>query len=200
MNRREAIQKATVALGFAISAPAITAVLNGCKPTPQLNYQPVFFNIGQARMISEVAEIILPRTNTPGAKDVGVPEFIDKLLKEVYSKEDQESFLAGTIALDDDAKKTYGDRFNDCSPEQQKELVKKHHDAAFANNVDGSSGAWWDAAKKSDRPFILKVKELTLLGFFTSEAGATQVVQYNQVPGPFKGCVPLAEVGKAWAT
>jgi hypothetical protein len=44
------------------------------------------------------------------------------------------------------------------------------------------------------------MKELTLLGFFTSEPGATQVLQYNQVPGPFKGCVPLTEVGKQWAT
>jgi gluconate 2-dehydrogenase gamma chain len=200
MNRREAIQKATLALGYTISAPAITAVLNGCKPTPELNYQPVFFNIGQARLLSEVAEILLPRTETPGAKDAGVPAFIDKLLMEVYSKEDQEKFIAGMIEMDEDAKRIYGDRFNDCAPEQQKELVKKYHDAAYASKVDGASGSFWDAAKKNERPFILKVKELTLLGFFTSEAGASQVLQYNQVPGPFKGCVPLAEVGKAWAT
>lgn len=200
MNRREAIQKATLALGYAISAPALSAVLNGCKPTPELTYEPVFFNVGQARLIGEVCEVLLPRTDTPGAKDVGVPAFIDKLLKEVYPQADQESFIAGVVAFDEDAKKTYGDRFNDCSPEQQKELVKKHHDAAYATKVDGASGSFWDAAKKNERPFILKVKELTLLGFFTSEPGATQVLQYNQVPGPFKGCVPLTEVGKAWAT
>lgn len=200
MNRREAIQKATLALGFALSAPAITGILNGCKSAPDLNYQPVFFTKEQAGLISELSEILLPKTDTPGAKDVGVPSFIDVMLKEVYPKTEQDQFLKGLIAFDEDAQKMFGDSFIECSPEQQKEVVKKHHDAAFAGNVGGASGNWWDAANKSERPFILKVKELTLLGFFTSEAGATQVLQYNQVPGPYHGCVPLAEVGKAWAT
>jgi len=178
----------------------LTGVLNGCKSAPELNYKPVFFNEEQARLINELTEIILPKTSTPGAKEAGVPSFIDILINQCYSKEEQESFIKGLSAFDDDAKKTFGDPFSECTPEQQKELVKKHHDAAFATNVDGASTAWWDAGKKSDKPFILKVKELTLLGFFTSEAGATQVLQYNPVPGPYKGCVPLTEVGKAWAT
>jgi gluconate 2-dehydrogenase gamma chain len=200
MNRREAIQKATLALGFALSAPVLSGVLQGCKPTPELNYKPVFFNEEQARLISQLSEIILPKTDTPGAIEAGVPGFIDSLIKEVYSKEDKEAFLKGLTEFDEDAKKTYGDRFAECTPEQQKEFVKKHHDAAYATKVEGASGSFWDAAKKNERPFILKVKELTLIGFFTSEPGATQVLQYNQVPGPFKGCVPLKEVGKAWAT
>lgn len=200
MNRREAIHKATFALGFAISAPALTGILNGCKSAPELNYQPVFFNKEQAALVSQLSEILLPKTDTPGAKEVGVPAFIDKMLYEVYSKEEKENFLSGLSAFDADAKASFGDSFNLCTPEQQRELVKKHHDAAYAVGVNGASGNWWDAANKSERPFILVVKELTLLGFFTSEAGATQVLQYNQVPGPYKGCVPLTEVGKAWAT
>jgi gluconate 2-dehydrogenase gamma chain len=200
MNRREAIQKATLALGFAISAPALTGILNGCKPAPELNYQPVFFTKEQAALLDELTEILLPKTDTPGAKEVGVSSFIDVMLKDVYPKADQEAFLKGLAAFDEDAQKSFGDPFNECTVEQQKELVKKHHDAAFAENVGGASGNWWDAANKAERPFILKVKELTLLGFFTSEAGATQVLQYNQVPGPYHGCVPLTEVGKAWAT
>jgi len=200
MNRREAIQKATLALGFAISAPALTGILNGCKSAPEINYQPVFFTKEQAGLIAELSEILLPKTDTPGAKEVGVPSFIDTMLKEVYSKEDQDNFLKAMADFDADARTMFNDAFIDCTPEQQKELVKKHHDAAFAGNVGGASGNWWDAANKAERPFILSVKELVLLGFFTSEAGATQVLQYNQVPGPYHGCVPLAEVGKAWAT
>jgi gluconate 2-dehydrogenase gamma chain len=200
MNRREAIQKATLALGFALSAPVLTGVLQGCKPTPELTYKPVFFNEDQAQLISQLSEIILPKTATPGAIEAGVPGFIDNLIKEVYSKEDKEAFIKGLTEFDEEAKKVYGNHFAECTPEQQKEFVKKHHDAAYATKVEGASGSFWDAAKKNERPFILKVKELTLIGFFTSEAGATQVLQYNQVPGPFKGCVPLTEVGKAWAT
>ncbi|MFZ5999973.1 MAG: gluconate 2-dehydrogenase subunit 3 family protein, partial [Bacteroidota bacterium] len=56
------------------------------------------------------------------------------------------------------------------------------------------------AGEAKDRPFILMTKELTVSGFFTSEVGATQVLQYAPVPGAYHGCVPLAEVGKTWAT
>ena len=200
MNRREAIQKTALALGFAISAPVISAVLNGCKATPDLVYKADFFSEDQARLVSELAEIILPKTTTPGAKDVGVPGFIDGMLKEVYTKEDQDEFLKGLADFDTDAKKTYGDAFVDCDHDQQVAMVKKYHEDALSNVGTAGATGWWNAGSGGGKPFILKIKELTLLGFFTSEPGATEVLQYNQVPGPYKGCVPLKEVGKAWAT
>jgi len=200
MNRREAIQRTALALGYAISAPALAGVLNGCKAKAELAYKPVFFNEDQARAIAELAEIIIPKTDTPGAKDAGVPSFIDSMLGEVYGKEDKDKFLEGLAAFEADAQKTYGDSFAECKPEDQVALFKKHHDAAMASAGTGGPTGWWNTGGGADKPFVLKVKELTLLGFFTSEPGATQVLQYNQVPGPFKGCVPLAEVGKAWAT
>ena len=200
MNRRDAIQRAAMVLGYAVTGPALAGVLNGCKATPDLAFKPVFFSEDQARLISELAEIIIPKTTTPGAIEVGVPGFIDTMLKEVYAKEAQDEFLKGLAEFDADAQKTYGESFAGCDPEQRTALVKKHHDAAFAGKVEGGSSGWWNAGGGGDKPFILKVKELTLLGFFTSEAGATQVLQYNPVPGPYKGCVPLADVGKTWAT
>ena len=200
MNRREAIQRTAMVLGYAISAPALAGVLNGCKATPELSYTPVFFTKDQATAIAELAEIIIPKTATPGAKDAGVPAFIDSMLKEVYLKEDQDKFLKGLAEFEEDAQKTYGDSFSDCKPEDQVALFKKHHDAAIAAAGTGGPTGWWNTGGGADKPFVLKVKELTLLGFFTSEPGATQVLQYNQVPGPYHGCVPLAEVGKAWAT
>ncbi len=189
MDRREAIQRTAMVLGYAVTGPALAGILDGCKASPELTYTPDFFTEDQARLVSELSEIILPRTSTPGAKDVGVPGFIDSMLKGVYPKEDQDKFVKGLKDFDDDAKTSFGKAFVDCSGEDRSSMVKKHHDAALTKG-----------AQEGDRPFILKVKELTLLGFFTSEPGATQVLQYNQVPGPYKGCVPLTEVGKAWAS
>ncbi len=200
MNRREAIQRASLVLGYAITGPTLAAVLNGCKATPELSYTPSFFNEDQARAIETLAEMIIPKTETPGAKDVGVPGFIDALVKEVYSKEQQEKFLNGLAKFNEDAQKTYGNGFIDCSAEEQAAHFKKHHDEAVAKAGSGGSTGWWNTGSGAEQPFMLKIKELTILGFFTSEPGATQVLQYNQVPGPYKGCVPLAEVGKAWAT
>lgn len=200
MNRREVLERAAMVLGYAITSPALMGVLNGCKATPELNYKPVFFTEDHARLIAEVSEIILPKTTTPGAKDVGVPSFIDNMLKEVYSQKDQEAFIKSLIDFDDEAAKEYGSSFNECEGEEQIAFVKKMHAKAFEGSVETGSQGWWNTGGGKDKPFILKVKELTLLGFFTSQAGATEVLQYNQVPGPFQGCVPLEKVGKTWAT
>ncbi len=200
MNRREAIQRTALALGYAITGPALLGVMNGCKAAPELSYKPVFFTEDQARLVSEVAEIILPKTTTPGAKEVGVPGFIDSMLMEVYQKDDQDKFLKGLAEFDDDAKKTFSNSFNDCDSVEQTAHFKKHHDEALSASKGGESTGWWNTGGGSDKPFVLKMKELTLLGFFTSEPGATQVLQYNQVPGPFQGCVPLEKAGKTWAT
>ncbi len=191
MDRRQALQRAGLVLGYAISAPVIAGIMNGCKSTPELTYKPVFFTEEQAGLVSEVAAIIIPKTDTPGAKEVGVPAFIDQLIKQCYKKEDQDRFLAGLAEFDEGAKKAYGDSFMDLDPAKQKEYVKKTHDAAL------------DAVKAGtvkDKPFILVAKELTVVGFYTSEEGASKILQYAPVPGAFHGCVPMAEVGKTWAT
>jgi len=193
IDRREALRKTALLMGMAVSASALTGILQGCKATPELTYTPSFFTEDQARIVSEVAEIIIPKTDTPGAKDTGVPGFIDLMLKDCYKKEDQDHFIEGLTAFDAEAKKAYGDSFIYCKPEQQVELVTKIHAAAIAEAKQN---------KEAAKPFILMAKELTLLGFFTSEPGATQVLQYIAVPGSYKGCIPLAEAGngKTWAT
>ena len=201
MNRREAIQKAALTLGYVLSASAVAGVLHGCKARPDLVYKPDFFSEDQALTMSELVEIILPKTNTPGAKDAGVPGFIDSLLKEVYTAEQQNSFLTGLAAFDAEAKSSYGDNFGQCKKEDQLAFVKKKHNEAIHSVGQAGAEGWWNSKRGDiETPFIITVKELTILGFFTSEAGATQVLQYNQVPGSFQGCVPLEKVGKAWAT
>ena len=194
MNRREAIERTALILGYAVSAPAMMGVLKGCKAAPELAYKPVFFTEDQARTVGEVAEIIIPKTETPGAKEAGVPAFIDLMLKDVYPQQDKDRFVAGLLEFEQQTTKMYGDAFIDLDPVKQREWVKKVHDAAIEVYKK------LDEKGRKDKPFILMTKELTMLGFFTSEPGATKVLQYNPVPGAYHGCLPLAEVGKAWAT
>jgi hypothetical protein len=187
MNRREAIYRSAGLLGLAVTGPMVTALLNGCKPAPDLGFAPAFLTPEQAQTIRTLADVIVPRTDTPGAVDVGVPGFIDLMVKDVYSQDEQERFMTGLAAFEEGARKQ-GSRFADMDAEAQIAYVKSVHDPAV------------EAAKKGEpKPFILMAKELTLLGFFSSEPGATQVLQYESVPGAYHGCVPLAEVGRAWA-
>lgn len=192
MDRREALRRTALLMGGAVSAPAILGVLQGCKAKSGLVWKPVFLNEDQALVVSQVAEIIIPRTDTPGAKDVGVPSFIDQMLKEVYAPEDQKRFMEGLTAFNQEAKKTHGEVFTGLDDEDQAAYVKTVHDAA----VKAGRGS------ADERSFILTMKELTMLGFFTSEPGATEVLQYDAVPGAYHGCLPLSEAGngKTWAT
>jgi gluconate 2-dehydrogenase gamma chain len=200
MDRREAIQRAAMIMGYAITGPALVGVLNGCKASPEITFKPEFFNESQASLVSLVSEIIIPKTETPGAIDAGVPSFIDQMLKNIYTKEAQDKFLKDLTAFDEGARESHGDTFLECNDEQRLSYFTQQHNDAIKNSGGGGSTGWWNAGVGNTKPFILELKELTLLGFFTSEPGATQVLQYKQVPGPFQGCVPLATVGKTWAT
>ena len=175
-------------MGGAISAPAVLGVLKGCTPKKELNWQPAFLSEDQAAVVSEVAERIIPATDTPGAKDVGVPEFIDEMMNDIYGEEDQQQFVAGITELQEMSQSEYDKDFANLEPEQQDALLTKLEAAAQ------------EQGESDKKPFFTTMKELTLLGFCTSEVGATQVLQHIPVPGRYEGCISVEEAGgRAWA-
>lgn len=197
LNRRQVLQRVAYLMGGAISAPAVLGLLNGCAPKKQeVTWQPVVLTKEQAAVVTGIADIIIPRTDTPGAVDVGVPAFIDTMLKDVYTQEDRDRYVAGLNSLEDAARSAHGKPFVELNRSQQTEVVREIHDEAVAVEL-----AYDPRPKTLQRPFILMTKELTLLGFFCSEPGATQVLQYVAVPGGYQPCVALAQAGngKAWA-
>jgi hypothetical protein len=199
MNRREALQQVAFLMGGALSASSILGIEAGycADAAPAAPARKSVFNVSQLQLVARVAEIIIPRTDTPGATDVGVPHFIDLMLGDVYAKKDRDRYLAGLAEFEAAARSDGQSGFASLQPTQQVELVQKFHDVAVAEERRRPRG-------KNDhphRPFILMTKELTLLGFFTSQVGATQVLQYAAVPGSWHACVPLAQAGngRSWA-
>lgn len=199
IDRRELLKRVAYLMGGALSTPAIMGVLQGCSPKASSSaiFKPAFFTSEQAALVAEVAEIMIPRTDTPGAKDVGVPAFIDSMLHATYPKQDQTRYLDGLSQFEALANERHGKSFVKLAIDQQRDLVREVHDAALQAGRDNEAND-----RRDNRPFILMTKELTMLGFFTSEAGATQVLQYVAVPGAYGGCVPMKEAGngKTWAT
>jgi hypothetical protein len=201
MNRREVLQHVAWLMGGAISAPAVLGVLSGCSPKPSAGWHPLFLSKEEGAMVEEVADLMLPRTTTPGARDVGVPAFIDVILKDAYPTDEQGRFVSGLKDFDSEAQRAHGKPFLQLQPAQRMAFLQQVHDTAAAAEKAQQQAQDIPVSERK-RPFVLMIKELTLLGFFTSQVGATQVLQYVAVPGGFQACIPIAEAGngKTWAT
>ena len=195
IHRRELLRRAALLLGGSLSAPAVLGVLNGCSARAAPGWKPSFFTEAQLAVVAEVADIMIPPTDTPGARDVGVPVFIDTMLADTYPRADQQRYLSGLAEFEAVAERQNGRGFLALEAEQRQGLVQAMHRAAL--QAGGPAGVL-----PEQRPFILMTKELTLLGFFTSREGATMLLQYDPLPGAYHGCLPLAEAGngRAWAT
>ncbi len=188
MDRREALRLSGLLLGGSLSAATITGVLNGCKADTKPDWTPAFIPSENANSLAELCETILPAGKTPGAKDAKVDRFIDVMLKDVYKPEDAATFKEGLIKLDADAKAKYGKSFAKITADQRKEMVKAMDDELH-NRTE----------QPKQRPFYDMAKELTITGYCTSEPGATKLLKYLPVPGEYKPCIPLSEVGGTWA-
>ena len=188
INRREATKKAAYFMGGTISAPAILGVLNGCAPSAKPNWTPSFFTEEQALTVMELSEAIFPATDTLGAKDLGVPKFIESMVSTVYKEKDQKLFMDKLASFQEAIKSESGDAFHALETEKKNEIAKRENDA-----IAGKSFGRYNA---EERPFFWMVKELTLLGVFTTEYGATQILQYQLVPAQWEACVPLSEAGE----
>ncbi len=191
MDRREAIKHTALLMGGIMTSSAIAAILDGCTAPPADNWLPTFFSEEEAEDMAAFAERLIPRTDTPGALDAGVHRFMDAMLADVAEPEDQEAFRAGMARFRQEATERYGQAFAKCRPEQQDELIGEWEKRVFGGEAD---------AQSPEVKFYRGAKQLVFLGFFTSEPGATQVLQYDPIPGTYDGCIPLAAVGRAWAT
>ncbi|MEQ8473952.1 MAG: gluconate 2-dehydrogenase subunit 3 family protein [Marinoscillum sp.] len=187
IKRREALKRAAWIMGGVISAPTIAGIMNGCTPKPELTWEPKFFTEDQARLVMQVAETIIPETGTPGAKSLGVPGFIEEMVSTVYSPEDRDEFVKGLVAFDKECQEKLGDDFVGLDTSKQKE---------FCTQKDTEMKKTWD------RSFFWKMKELTIVGYYTTEYGTTEALQYTAIPVEQHGCVPIDEAGngKVWAT
>lgn len=190
MNRREAVSRVALLLGGTIVGADI--FLTGCKPADKKSIATLDFTKENIAWLDEVAETIIPTTNTPGAKAAQVGTFMTVMVKDCYDEKQQQIFLDGMKKLDEASEKMNKASFMNATPEQRKALLTE---------VDKEQKEYAKGKKKEDPPhYFTLMKQLTLLGYFTSEIGATQALRYEAVPGRYDGCMPYKKGDKAWAT
>lgn len=208
MKRRQALQKVALLMGTAVSAPTLLATLQGCKKTAESGGSSFEFSQSQQEILDDLTEIIIPKTTTAGAKEAGVGEFIQTMLRDCYSEAQQKSFVQGiekaaSLAKEKNVDMSGGDTNAKASIlTEMKALsdqeVKKGEEKA--KQIDAESGLEKKAVgEKPVVPFYKLLKELTLFGYFTSEKGAKENLEYVPIPGKFEGCISITPDQKAYA-
>lgn len=184
MNRRELVRS----LAAALALPAIAGgeaerlFAAGRRAHRRARRTPGVLDAHQRETVATLAELIIPATDTPGARAAGVHDFIDVMLADWYSAEQRDGFLAGLADLDARARAAGAADFLGASDAQQGELLRA---------LDGEVQAPRAAKPDLDGHFFQRMKFLTVYGYFTSEAGATAELHYVAIPGSFDGCTGL---------
>jgi len=189
LTRREALRRVSVLLGGA-TLVGQSAWLAGCAtdgaPRPGSSAS---FGPEDIALFAEIADTILPPTRTPGAKAAGVGPFIALMVTDVYDAAEQRVFRDGLAKLERECRKLNGTDFMSATPAQRTTLLTQ---------LDREQYALRNATGRPPHYFRM-LKELTLLGYFTSEIGYTQAMRYTETPGRFDPCVPYTPGEKAWA-
>jgi hypothetical protein len=196
IDRRELIQRVGAVLGGALSSGAALGVLSGCvaTPTPAAGAGLKFLTADEMKIATAMSEQIIPRTDTPGAIDLGVPAFIDKMMGDFYQDREKSILRAGLARAEADARTAHGKGFAELTSDQQVALMTVY-DREAVQQARASA-----TTPNAPVHFFRLMKELTTVGFFTTEVGSTQLLRYSAVPGPYRGDVPLSEIGRTWAS
>ena len=185
ITRREAVARTALFLGGTVAASSIAGVRGDAwARTIAPEWRAGTLTAGQSELVATIAEHIIPATDTPGARAAGVHRFIDVILSDYYKDGERKRFLDGLAALEARAERELGAPFLKATPKQRLGLLT----AMDAESYPQSDRGW----------FFRRVKELTLLGYYTSEQGAMSELKVNPM-GVYRGDIPYRSIGHSWA-
>jgi hypothetical protein len=197
ITRRAAIARVAYLLGGAVSASTVAGVLAGCDRLGRESAGSAL-STDQKELVASLAEYILPETDTPGARSAGVHDFIDVMMTDYYPADERDRFLAGLTRVDQRSERAFGVRFLAADPSQQLDLVVALNRQAFQDAAAVAPDSDWHPEDVGRQSFFRTFKELVLVGYYTSEPGATLELRMNPL-GSWTGDLPYADIGRAWA-
>ena len=175
MERRDLLRALGSAAAFSLLPRTAEAAWASVAASPGASLRAL--TARQGALVGAVADTILPRTDTPGATDVGIQAFVDVIIAEYYSDEERTAFLAGLDALDAQAKTAGGAPFADLA-ESARATVIEALERASDRRADPARAYW-------------RLKGLVIHGYFTSERVMKDVLKVEIMPGRFDGAAPM---------
>jgi hypothetical protein len=189
LTRRDLLQNVAILLGGSIVGGSVFSI-SGCQSTDKAVN--ALFSESQLAFMNEIADTILPTTSSPGAKTANVGKFMSVMVLDCYEVANQKIFMDGLRKIDELSEKKFNTSFVKATTSQRTELLK---------TLDAEQKEY-QATKTKEAPshYFRMMKELTVLGYFSSKEGATQALRYLPVPGKYDGAYPYKKGDKAWAT
>jgi len=208
MTRRAAVQRVAALMGVAALAGGERLFARSFEPAvieQAMTQGAGAFTAADVALLDEIAETILPETSTPGAKAAKVGAFMALMVTEAYDEPTRKVFQQGLRQLDDVCRQAHGVAFMQASASQRLSLVEaldREQDAVMEDRGPKRRVRAPAAPPESDEPahYFRLMKELALLGYFTSEIGCTKAMRYVESPGRFDPNARHAPGDKAWAS
>lgn len=153
-----------------------------------------FLSPQQDALLVAMVDTIIPATDIPGAKDLDVHLFVQKMITDCYETEVQESLKKGLDAVEVMAQQSYTTPFSQCNTTQREALLTQLEIPPTTEDTSVSQETEISIENKvssEQYEFFALVKDLTIRGFMTSEYVMTNHTDYNMMPGHFYGCVSV---------
>jgi glucoside 3-dehydrogenase (cytochrome c) hitch-hiker subunit len=175
LNRRQLLKNVAIMTGAVLSASVVSGIMSGALAQEAIDVDRPVFSDAELKLVAEMADMIIPDTDTPGAKAALVHDYIHAIVGDWYYDDERANFMKGLRAVDTG--------FVAGSAAER---------TAIMTSLDNEEA--------DGKTFFEEFKELTLVGYFSSQIGAEEELRYEQYPGPYQGCVPFEQVGRTWAT
>ena len=194
-TRRVFLTRSSVAIAGVLAMPNMLAACSGKVPPMIVDATPANLTPWRFQTLAQLSEMIIPATDTPGSIGAGVPQFIDGLLTDWAKPETRALYEAGIDFLDEQAQSAMGKDFLELGSEEQVTVLTAVEDLCFGK---GSEAA--EADGPDPKAGYRELKKQINFGYYSSEVGCTQELQYELIPGPDARIdAPLEEVGRSWA-
>ncbi|MBZ9729334.1 gluconate 2-dehydrogenase subunit 3 family protein [Salegentibacter sp. JZCK2] len=207
MNRRQALRNIGLGAGAIIVGPATLNLLQSCKNDPSYNWEPTFLSASNGFALKQILEVILPKTDTPGAEDLNIAEFIDSYMQEVAHEDRQENFRSSADAFSRAFKNEFDKEEGEGSAEEYEQIVAKYLKASPAER-DEMAMRLTETQDPQDRDqkitldadagslaYLQEVRDMGIWAYKASEEIGENVMWYDPIPGEYIPCAPIDELG-----
>ncbi|PKD20929.1 hypothetical protein APR41_12905 [Salegentibacter salinarum] len=207
MNRRQALRNIGLGAGAIIVGPSTLSLLQSCKNDPSYNWEPTFLSASNGFALKQVLEVIIPTTDTPGAEDLNIAEFIDSYMEEVAPEDRQEKFKQSADAFSRAFKNEFDKDEGEGSAEEYEQIVAKYlratpseRDEIAKRNTETQDPQDKDQEVTLDADagtlaYLEEVRSMGIWAYKTSEQIGEEVMWYDPIPGEYIPCGPLDELG-----